>query len=175
MFVGISMAEFIHNFGIDWKLLAAQVINFSILLFLLKKFAFSPLMKMLRTRREEIEKGIALTRDAETAMKHVREDREQVLSVAKGEALHIIQKAEKDASEKRTGIVQGAEHQAEKILEETKRRMEEEKGKMKDEVYKDTRELVRAATVHVLGKMPAPERDEALIEEALRELKATYK
>lgn len=169
------MAEFIHNFGIDWKLLAAQAVNFTILLFLLKKFAFGPLMKVLRTRREEIEKGIALTRDAEITMKRIGEDREQVISSAKGEALHIIQKAEEDASEKRAGIVTGAEHQAEKILDEAKRRLEEEKGKMKDEVYKDTREFVRAATVHVLGKMSAPERDEILIEEALKELKTTYK
>ncbi|MDP2676769.1 MAG: F0F1 ATP synthase subunit B [bacterium] len=169
------MNEFIHNFGIDWKLLLAQAINFTILLFLLKKFAFGPLMKMLKTRREEIEKGITLTRDAEITMKRVNEDREEVLLGARGEALGIIQKAEEDASEKRVGIVQGAEHQAEKMLDEAKRRLEEEKGKIKDEVYKDTRELVRAATVHVLGKMSASERDEKLIEEALKELKATYK
>ena len=88
------MSELIKHFGIDWKLLAAQVVNFAILLFLLKRFAYKPILGMLKKRREEIEKGLKFTKDAETKLNLIGEEREEVLKTARQEALKIVGDAE---------------------------------------------------------------------------------
>ena len=48
----------IKNLGIDWKIFLAQLVNFGIVFFVLKKFAFSPIQKLLKERQSKIEKGL---------------------------------------------------------------------------------------------------------------------
>ena len=56
--------ELLSNLGINGKLLLAQIVNFFILLYILKRFAYKPILKVLDDRKEKIEKGL---RDAENA------------------------------------------------------------------------------------------------------------
>src|SRR3989344_3068926 len=57
------MDDFVRHFGIDAKLLLAQAANFLLLLFILKRYAYGPLLKMMKTRKDEIAKGIQFTKD----------------------------------------------------------------------------------------------------------------
>ena len=50
------MSELFSKLGIDWKLLIAQIINFLVLLFVLYKFAYRPILSMLEKRTKKIEK-----------------------------------------------------------------------------------------------------------------------
>ncbi|MBI2056149.1 MAG: F0F1 ATP synthase subunit B [Candidatus Sungbacteria bacterium] len=165
------MSELIHNFGIDWKLLAAQAVNFFVLLIILKKFAYGPVLTILRQRRERIEQGIS---DAEAAGEKLREseqEKEQILKTAHVEALSIVNTAEETAKKHGEEIIVHANKKVETVVADAKRLIEEEKSKMGDDVLRGGRELVRLGIVKVLGKLPAAERDEVLIEEALKELK----
>jgi F-type H+-transporting ATPase subunit b len=47
--------------GIDPKLLLAQLVNFTIIMLLLKKFLYKPILDMLEKRKKEIAEGVALT------------------------------------------------------------------------------------------------------------------
>lgn len=165
------MAEFIHHFGIDWKLLLAQVVNFAILFFILQKFAFTPIVRILRRRREEIERGIRLTEEAEERASLSREEREKILKKTRLEALSIVSKAESAGKQKKEEIVRAGMIKAETVFNDAKLAIEEEKRKMNDVVYENAKEFVLAGIERVLGKMPAGARDEALINEALREVK----
>ena len=51
--------EALESLGIDWKMLVAQVVNFIILLLILRKFLFGPIVKLLDDRRKTIEKGLS--------------------------------------------------------------------------------------------------------------------
>ena len=53
------MGELLSSLGIDLRLFLAQLINFSILLFVLFKFAYKPILNMMDERTEKIEKGAA--------------------------------------------------------------------------------------------------------------------
>lgn len=169
------MSELIRHFGIDWKILAAQIANFFILLFILKRFAYGPILRMLKKRREEIEKGLKFTKDAEDRLEQIGEEKEKVLKTARGEALSIVVQAENIAKVRRDEIAQEAVKKSETIVLEAKRVIAEEKAKMGDEVYKEAGELVRLAVAKVIGKIPSEERDSKLIQEALRELKVANK
>lgn len=165
------MNELIKHFGIDWKLLLAQAVNFFILFFLLKKFAYGPILKMLRKRREDIEKGVKFSKEAEEKMEKIEELKENTIKAANSQALAIVNKAEETGKTRKDEIIQEANKKVETIVTDAKKIIEEEKSKMGDEVYKNAQELIRLGVQKVIGKMPAGERDKTLIEEALKELR----
>lgn len=165
------MGELIHHFGIDWKLLSAQVVNFLVLLFLLRRFAYKPIIGMLKKRREEIEKGLRFTKEAEEKLRHVGEEREEVLKGARNEALKLVSAAESEARKRKDEAVKEAARKSEEVVLAAKRIIQEEKAKMGEEVYQSAESLIKLGVAKVLGKMPAEKRDEELIREALKELK----
>ncbi len=166
------MEELIKNFGIDVRLLLAQAVNFFILLFILWKFAFGPILRILKTRRREIEKGLEFTKKAEEELIRTNELREKTLQKARGEALGIVSQAETLGKERKEEMVKEANKKVESVVADAKRAIEEEKAKMGEVVYENSRDLVKSGIAKVLGRMPAGERDQHLIEEALKELKA---
>ncbi|MEK7108778.1 MAG: F0F1 ATP synthase subunit B [Patescibacteria group bacterium] len=165
------MQELIHHFGIDWKLLAAQAANFAILVFLLTKFAYRPIMRMLSARKREIEGGLRFAEEAKEELTRIAEKKEVVLQEARSKALAIVTDAEATAKERAAAIAAGAVRKSETIISDAKRALAEERAKMDEAVFAGAEELVRLGLARVLGKLPPNERDRPLVEEALRELK----
>lgn len=165
------MEELIHNFGIDWKLLLAQTVNFLILLFILKRFAYEPILKMLRSRREGIEKGYEFMREADERLKGVDKFREEKMKEANQEALLVVKRGEEAGKEKQSEIVAAANKKAESVMVDAKRIIGEERAKLEESVSRDAEALVRSGLERVLGKIPAEARDKELIHEAMQELK----
>lgn len=165
------MVELLHNFGIDWKLLLAQAVNFFILLFLLKKFVYRPILKMLADRREKIVKGLEDAKQAEEKLQKIDELKESVLAEAHKTELNIIQEAESRAHNKEREIVKEAQKKGEALLEEGKKRVEEEHAKSFEEIYKESAVLVKSALLKVFEKSPETF-EEKLIEKSLEELRS---
>ena len=165
------MQEFVTHFGIDWKLFLAQIVNFSVILFVLRKFAYQPILKMLRDRRENIEKGIEMSARAEKNLKESDETRNRMMQQAHAEALGIVNRAEQIGKEKQDEILKQTDVKVEGIIGDARRVIEQEKAKMSDEVYRDAQDLIRLSLTSVIGKIPVSERDNALISEAIGELK----
>lgn len=166
------MSELITQFGIDWKLLLAQAVNFFVLLFLLHRFAYKPILRMLKERKREIEKGIEFKEQAEKELRNIGELRIETIKAAKTQALGIVSEAETIGRSKKDEIVKEAQKKAEIMVAEGKQAVEEEKAKMGEKVYADAQSLIRLGITKVLGKMPEEERDEKLIQETLKELKS---
>lgn len=169
------MSELIHNFGIDWKLLVTQAINFLILLFILKKFAYKPILEMLKKRRDGVEAGIRMKKEAEERLRHIAEEREKTLEEARKESLAILAKTEIAAKELKTDMLVEAGRKAEGVINEAKRVISEEKNKMRDEFFREAAGLVRLGIEKTLKKMTPEERDAKLIQEAMAELKTVSK
>ncbi len=166
------MQEFITHFGIDWKLFLAQIVNFSVILFVLRKFAYQPILKILRDRRETIEKGIEMSKEAEKNLKESDEMRNRTMQQAHTEALGIVNRAEQIGKDKQEEIAKETDKKVEGIISDARRVIQTERSKMSDEVYRDAEALVRLGIARVIGKLPASERDNKLISEALSELKS---
>ena len=165
------MQEFITHFGIDWKLFLAQVVNFSVILIVLRKFAYKPILKMLSDRREKIEEGIKMADQAEKNLKESDEMCNRTLQQAHADALGIVNNAEQIGKEKQDQILKQTDVKVEGIINDARRVINAERTNMREEVYHDAQDLVRAGLASVIGKMPASERDNKLISEALAELK----
>ena len=169
------MRELVRHLGIDWKLLLAQAVNFFVLLYVLKHFAYGPIIKMLHERRERIAEGERFRLKAEVALKESETEKEKILAGANAEALHTINKAQKQAQAVGSAMLKESSKKGETIILEAQKRTEEERIKMTERVLDDAGDLIKAGIAKVLGKMPAEEKNSGLVREALNELKANIK
>ena len=160
-----------HNLGIDWKLLIAQVINFAILFLILRKFVYKPILGILHKRREDVEKGIEFAKNAEENLRNADSLKNETIKVAKEKALGIVTEAESTANLRRGDILKEAEIKRDSVIAEARGIIDEHKNKMLEGVYTSAESLVKSGLEKVLGRMPASERDGQLIKDALKELK----
>lgn len=165
------MAELIHKLGIDWRLLVAQIINFLILFFVLKKFLYRPILEVLEKRRERVEKSLSNAERLESEITKVGEMREEIIRKANQKANEILGEARELAESKRASILKDAENEASRMIEETKHKLEKEKGKILDEAREDLAELVLLATEKVIQERLTEDKDKELIKETIRSLR----
>lgn len=161
------MNELVHNLGIDWRLLIAQVINFVILFFLLKKFLFKPVLGLLEKRREKIEKSMRDAERIEKELAAIREKREEIIKTANQKAEEILHEAKEIAESQKTKILADTKKETEKMLDEARASIEKEKDKLVDEAREDLAELVLLATEKVVREKLDEEKDGELVREVL--------
>lgn len=166
------MGELLRNFGVDWKLLFAQVVNFAVLFWVLKRFAYGPVLAMLSNRRKEIEKGIAMRAEAEKNLKEIEHVRSDTVTKANQEALAIVKHAEGEAEGRKEEILADASRKGNALLEQAHRGILQEREKMGESVVREAEELVKEGIARVLGQMPPHDRDRELIRAALAAVRA---
>ncbi|WP_153126351.1 F0F1 ATP synthase subunit B [Peribacillus tepidiphilus] len=146
-----------------------QLLIFIILLALLKKFAWGPLMGIMKQREEHIANEIeAAEKSRVEAAKYLEEQRE-LLKQSRVEAQGLIENAKKHGEEQREEIIMSARAEAERIKEAAKREIEQEKEK----AVAALREQVASLSVMIASKVIEKELTEAdqekLINEYLQE------
>jgi len=161
------MEELIKTFHIDWKLIIAQLVNFAIVLFVLYKFAYGPIMKMMDERTKKIDKGLKDAEDSHKKLQEIAEKEKAVLVEARKQAQEIVAKAEAAASKAKDEIADQAKQQAQKILDEATKKIELEKNQMLSEVKTQVAELVVAATGKVIDEKIDEGKDKELIRKTI--------
>jgi F-type H+-transporting ATPase subunit b len=142
--------EILSQLGIDGKLLLAQGVNFLVLLFILHRFAYKPMLAFLEKRTERIEEGLKNAEEAKKRLDEASKGEEQILTKAREEAKKIVTES-REASEKRgQEIIAEFEKKAGRIVEEAQERATEEREKMFREVKGEIADLVIATTEKVL-------------------------
>jgi len=162
------MDELIKTFHIEVNLLVAQMVNFAIVLWVLYKFAYKPVLKTLNSRTNKIEKGLADADAAGKKLEEIVEKEKVVLAKAKKEAQELIRTAEEQAKANSMSIVLEARNQGEKLLLGAKSQIEQEKNKMLSEVKGEIANLVVLATEKIIGEKLDKEKDKELIEKAIK-------
>jgi F-type H+-transporting ATPase subunit b len=162
------MEELIKTFHIDIKLILAQLVNFAIVLFVLKRFAYGPVLKMMEERSAKIEKGIADAQDAGKKLTEITEKEKAVLVEARKQAQEIVAKAEAVAIKNKEEIIVEAKAQSEKILADSAKKIEQEKNQMMQEMKSELAGLVVAATGKIIGAKIDTQKDADLIAQAIK-------
>lgn len=110
------MQELLTQFGIDWKLLAAQVVNFFILLVILRAFAYKPVLKMLADRRKRIEEGIKASDESKRLLAQTDKREKEIILKAEQSALAIVSDAESTAKKEEVRMIAEAQQKANHVL-----------------------------------------------------------
>jgi F-type H+-transporting ATPase subunit b len=161
------MSELLSKLGIDWKLLIAQIINFLVLLFVLYKFAYGPILAMLDKRTRKIEKGLKDADEAKKQLEVGQKKQEEILKKARHEAKDIVEKARSQAEKAKEEIADEAKVQGQKIIADARVQIEQEKKKTIQEIKAEVGSLVVAATEKIVGEKIDAKKDKEIIEKSL--------
>lgn len=162
------MDELIKTFHIETNLLIAQFVNFAIVLFVLWKFAYKPILKTLNDRTKKIEKGVKDAENASKKLSEMMEKEKEILVSARKEAQEIIKKSEGEAKKNAENIIILAKEQNEKVIADAKKSIEREKEKMISEVKSEIAGLVISATEKIIHEKLDSQKDKELIEKAIK-------
>jgi F-type H+-transporting ATPase subunit b len=161
------MSELIQKLGIDWKLLAAQAVNFLLLIWLLKKFLYGPILDLLAKRRKAIEDAAENTERIKKELDAIEGRKTAEMDKARKEADAILQETRRLAKEREIQLTKETEQKIERLVDDAKKRILEEKDKMMDGLSKEIREMVFAAAEKVIGeRLPASANDK-FVDEAI--------
>ena len=160
------MSDLIHKLGIDWKLLSSQAVNFLILLFVLRKFAYKPLLKILEKRRGGIEEGLAKATEADRRLKEANEAKKEKIKEGERESLEMLRRTEEQARETESKLLDAAHRKEAEVLKNAEvvalARQKEAEGRLREEAVA----LVKAAIVKTVELDPEAV-DEKLIKKSL--------
>lgn len=145
------MQSIISTFHIDWKIIIAQVINFTVVFVVLYIFALKPLSKLMKERSLKIGKGIADAKVNAEMLEKTNTEYEKALTRARAEANTIFQEGKKEAEAKRAAMLDDAKKQVAEIIENGRKTLESEKTKMVEEAKKDITTLATLAAEKILS------------------------
>lgn len=164
--------EILKQFGVDWPHFIAQLVLFLIVYFVLNRFAFAPLLKVLEERRKRIEEGQL---NAEKIKKQLAEAElryQEVLRKANDDAQHMVEESRKNNEAFSQREMEKAVKESAAILERARHEITSERNRMVDEVKNEMISLVIKTTAKVAGKVLSPEDQKRLSEEAAKNLAA---
>lgn len=158
--------------GIQWKILLAQTISFSVVLFFLWRFAYRPVFAMLEARRQKIAESLANAEKIKAQLAKTETDRQAVLSQAGDLADKMIEEARAAASRVREVETQKAIAAAEQIIAKAREATTQDHDRMLAELKREVGRLVVQTTTTVTGKILTPEDQRRLAEETEKQLTA---
>ena len=167
-----TAAETARTFGLDWPHFIAQVISFSIVAFLLHRFAYKPILKVLEERRQRIAEGLANAEKIKAELARTEASRQEVLAQANTQAQKLIEEARQAAARVQEVETQKAIAAAKDIVEKARQATEAEHARMLTDLRREVGRLVVQTTGRVVGKTLTPDDQQRLANEATRELAA---
>lgn len=144
------MDQLLEAFGIDWKLLIAQAVNFGLLLVVLWYFLYKPVMKTLDERAARIAKGVEDAQRAEEKLAGADTAAADIVAKADTEAGEILSSARDAAGTERARLVKEAEARAAAIAADAEARAAEASAKALRDSEKEIARLATLAAAKVL-------------------------
>ncbi|MCL4418553.1 F0F1 ATP synthase subunit B [Patescibacteria group bacterium] len=130
--------EIIKNFGLDPILLGAQIVNFLIIFYVLKRFLYKPVLSVLRKREQEIKDGLKQAEEGKKALENALQTEKEILKKAQNQAQKILEDAKLQALETSRQTQENARKRAEEML-----------SNAKDKIDQDIRDAEKRLTVYV--------------------------
>jgi F-type H+-transporting ATPase subunit b len=146
------------------------IICFLITLFVLKRFAFGPIQKMIDERRERIQRSIEEAEKARAEARKLLEEHRALIAEARGQGEQILSEARKVADAQRQRVKEETEVDRQRRLEETKRQIEAETQRALQQIRAEVAELTLMATAKVTGKVLDDADHRRLIDDAIKDL-----
>ena len=144
-------------------------LTFVVLLFILKKAAWGPLMQALQERetkiREALEKADVARKETEATMARNRE----ILDAARKEAQDILNKSHNTAEATKEEIIQKAETEASALIEKARKEITLEREKAVEELRDQTTDLAVAIAAKLIGKTLSKDDHKDIIHASLKQ------
>ena len=136
------MSDLFGAFGIDWRLLLINLINFGLLLFLLQRFLYKPLTQMLEKRRAMVAQGVYDAERAAQELSQIEASRAQKLADVGKEADAALAEARRSGAQLERELSAKGEAAAARLVAEAEAAAVELKAKALRESREETAKLI---------------------------------
>lgn len=164
------MQDFIATFHIDWYLILAQVVNFTIVAFVVWKFGLKPLMGVLDKRGKDVAESLRQVEAIRVEFKELEAKKQATEAVTRKEMQELVRKAEADAQIRRQEILERVKEEAAQVVAVARTKFEAEQEEAIRSMRQEAARLVVQAVTKVVGKLPEGLVDKKLAEEAIEEV-----
>lgn len=164
------LKDILNLFGLEGKLFIAQIINFAILLFILKKFLYEPIAKIMEERKAKIKQGLD---DAENAKKTLIEADNQktlILKEAKVDADKILDNTKKSSEILKQKSSEDAKKQATEIVDNAKKQAQAEFDKASKQVGSMSVDLSKKIVSKILSEIFTEQDKTAILSKAVEKI-----
>jgi F-type H+-transporting ATPase subunit b len=155
--------------GIDPALLISQIVNFLLLLLVLRFLLYKPILNMLQERREKIKESLQYAEQVKQEAAAEREKHQKELEEARRKAEEAVAQASRISEQEREKIVAEAQEEARRILEQARAEIEYERRQAMIDLQEQVVELAIAAASKVIDQSLDEKEHRRLIKEFLAE------
>ena len=148
------------------------ILTFVVLLVLLGKFAWKPLLAALDRRHEMIKDSLDDARKAQQELERLQQESKQIISGARVEAQSILAKTRSEAEKLKGEMRQKAKEEAESIVRNAEKRSQVETEKAISEIRGEVVELSLLVASKLMEKNLSKEDNQSLIEESLQQIES---
>jgi F-type H+-transporting ATPase subunit b len=146
------------------------LVSFAITLFVLKRYAFGPIQKLIDERRERIRQSVEEADRVRNEARSLLEEHKALIGQAKSEAEAILSEARKIADDQRERMREETEQDRQRQLEETRRQIEQATAQALNKLKEGVADLTLQAVEKVTRKALTDADQQRLIDEALAEI-----
>jgi len=147
-----------------------SIVIFLVLLFLLMKFAWKPLLAMLEKREDNIRKSLLDAEKARDELANVKEDTEKLLDKARTESQAIVAAGKKNAERMKDEIIDKAQSKSDALLVDAKKQIDIEKDRAIADVKAEVVNLSMEVAEKLIKKNLSKEDNLKLINESLNSI-----
>jgi len=155
--------------GIDLRSLVLQIINFAILLLLLKKFAYKPILSILEKRHKKVEESLKNAKDIEHLKVSLEKEKETILKDAHAKAQGILEQSKKQAGEILAMAEQKAVERDQQLFTATNARIANETEQVRRSLLSEAADFISKTAEKVLNRKLDTNTDHEIIKEAISE------
>ena len=150
--------------------LIAQIINFLILLFVLKKFAWKPLIQAIEERQAKIAGTLDGAEKDRVAAQQMKAEYQQQLLQAKSDAQAIIEKAMKIAEETKSEIITSAREEHARLLATAQDQLARERQQALEDIRSEVVNISLAAASKIIGQSVDEKLNAKLVDDFINKL-----
>ena len=149
------------------------ILTFLVLLYLLARFAWGPLLKALEERQETIRKSLDDADQARQELERLHQESAQIIAAARGEAQSIVAMSRAAADTVREDLKQKAKEEAEAMVRGAERQIQLETARAIQQIRHEVVDLSLAVASKLIKKNLTQEDNDALIQVSLTQIDAS--
>ncbi|MDR1400967.1 MAG: ATP synthase F0 subunit B [Endomicrobium sp.] len=162
--------EIIQKFGFEIESFLFQIVNFLVMAFVLKKFLYVPLKKILDERKYKIEQSLLESDIAKIVLENAKQEKKRLLLEAKNSADVLTKTAKISIAEAKEKAVAETKRHSEQILDDAKQRAAAEFKIMNNQIEKISIDVSRKIVLRVLSDLFSDDEKQKLISQALKKI-----
>ena len=157
---------------VDPGLFIWTIVTFLVLLALLAKFAWRPLLEALESRQSAIRKSLDDAQQAKQELERVNQESAQIVNRARVDAEAIITQSRSDGDRLREEIKQKARTEADHIVKNAERQIQLETSRALEQIRREAVDLSVMIASKIIQRNLSKEDNERLIDEALKQVES---